>query len=482
MQLNPDHCYPALVARDSRFDGRFFVGVTSTGIYCRPICRAKTPKAANCRFFANAAQAELEGFRPCLRCRPELAPGSSSMELSSRLARAAAQAIEAGALGEADLTQLAERIGVTDRHLRRLFRAQFGVTPIQYAQTQRLLLAKRLLTDTTLSFTDIAAAAGFGSVRRFNALFKSRYRSDPTAHRRAREAVPDRDALVFYLGFRPPFDWQSLVEFLGKRAIPTVEHVQANSYRRSVRVRRQDQWVSGWIEVEPELERDALRVRLAPQLLPVGPAVLERVKALFDLACNPQEIAATLGPLAAARPGLRVPGAFDSFEMTVRAILGQQITVKAATTLAARFAARFGEPFATPFECLTHLFPTPAQIASVSVDSIAELGIINTRARAIINLARALDSGELRLGPMVDVDKTIAQLCELPGVGPWTAHYIAMRCLSWPDAFPASDIAVMKALGTRSPKIATQLAQVWQPWRAYAVMHLWNGASLPAKD
>lgn len=482
MPLEPNHCYQALLARDTRFDGRFFVGVTSTGIYCRPVCPVRTPRRTHCRFFANAASAEAEGFRPCLRCRPELAPGLAAIDAGARFARAAAVRIEDGMLNEAGVVELAARLGVTDRHLRRVFHSEFGVSPVQYAQTQRLLLAKQLLTDTSLPLTEVALAAGFGSVRRFNALFQARYRLSPGALRRTASAQPEQALLRFELSYRPPLDWAGLARFLGARAIPGVEDIDGQRYRRTVHLQREARWHSGWIEVEPVAGRHALAVTLAPELAPVIAAVLKRVKLLFDLACHPDEIAAVLGPLAAPRPGLRVPGSFDSFEMSVRAILGQQVSVRAAGTLAARFTERFGAPLATPFEALVRTFPTPARIAQASVDDIAALGIVGARARAIVALARALAEGELVLGPEVDIDATLDKLCELPGIGPWTAHYIAMRALAWPDAFPAADMGVLKALGTRSARESQRRSQIWQPWRAYAVMHLWHGGAAPVED
>jgi len=483
MALEPSHCYQALLARDTRFDGRFFVGVTSTGIYCRPVCTVKPPKQQHCVFFDNAASAEAQGFRPCLRCRPELAPGFAAIDASARFARAAALRIQDGDLNEAGVVDLATQLGVTDRHLRRVFHSEFGVSPVQYAQTQRLLLAKQLLTDTSLPVTEVALAAGFGSLRRFNALFKARYRLSPGALRRAGSDTPDNgDALCFALSYRPPLDWQSLLHFLGGRAIPGVEQIEGERYRRSVHIQREGRWISGWIEAAPIAQRHALAVRVAPALAPVITAVLNRVKLLFDLACRPDEVAAVLGPLAAPRPGLRVPGSFDSFEMSVRAILGQQVSVRAASTLAARFAERFGAALDTPFADLHRTFPTPQEIAGLDADAIASLGIVGARARAIIALAQALASGALHLGPEVDIDATIATLCELPGIGPWTAHYIAMRALAWPDAFPAADMGVLKALGTRSAREARQRSQIWQPWRAYAVMHLWYGGAAPVED
>ncbi len=338
-----DPRYQALRARDSRFDGRFFVGVSSTNIYCRPVCTARTPKRENCRFFPSAAAAEAAGYRPCLRCRPELAPGHASVDARARIAHVAADFIESGLLNDVPVEELAARLGVTDRHVRRVFQSEYGVSPVQYAQTQRLLMAKRLLTDTSLPVIEIAMASGFGSLRRFNALFRARYRLNPTALRKEAGGNGNADGLTVQLGYRPPFDWDALVAFLGPRAVEGVEQIRDGAYRRTVRVTRRERDVRGWVEVRPAHGRAALAVTVDGELLKALPQVLARVRRLFDLSCDPMEIAGTLGRLAGTAPGLRVPGAFDGFELAVRAVLGQQVTVKAARTLAGRFAHAFGE-------------------------------------------------------------------------------------------------------------------------------------------
>jgi AraC family transcriptional regulator of adaptative response / DNA-3-methyladenine glycosylase II len=475
--LDADACYRALKSRDSRFDGRFFVAVTSTRVYCRPICTVKTPQRRNCRFFSSAAAAEGSGYRPCLRCRPELAPGSASVDASARLARAIASAIESGALGDGSLAELAGSLETTDRHLRRAFRAHFGVSPVAYAQTQRLLLAKSLLTDTSLSVTDVAFASGFGSLRRFNAVFKQRYRLNPLRLRTdARKIVSGDplDGLSFQLAFRPPYDWACLVRFLAARAIDGVEEAGDDAYRRAVRIERAGKTHTGWIAVEPVAGRPALRVQMSSSLLgAVGP-VLARVKHLMDLAADPMEIAAVLGPLALARPGLRVPGAFDGFEVAVRAVLGQQISVKAARTLAGRFASALGSPIQTPFDGVSRLFPSARDVAGLQVDRIASLGIIGSRARTILALAKDIAAGDLSLAPEADVQATLARLRSLPGIGEWSAQYIAMRAMAWPDAFPHGDLGLRKALGENDPKRILIAGEAWRPWRAYAAMHLWQ--------
>src|SRR4051812_32785934 len=359
MLLDADQCYRALCTHDARFDGRFFVGVGSTRIYCRPVCTARTPLKRNCRFFPSAAAAESEGFRPCLRCRPELAPGFSAVDAQRRLAQAAANRIEDGSLGDAGLDDLASQLGVTSRHLRRVFGEEFGVSPIEYAQTQRLLLAKRLLTDTRMPVIDVAFASGFASLRRFNDAFRGRYRMTPGGLRRDAAAERPSDRLTFDLAYRPPYDWESMLAFLERRAIPGVEAVHRNAYRRTVRLTGR-KTATGWIEVAPSRQRSALRVAASASLAMAIPALLARVKHLFDLSSDPGEIAAALGPIAAVHPGLRLPGAVDGFEMAVRAILGQQVTVRAATVIAGRVARAFGEAIETPFDSLTHLFPAPA--------------------------------------------------------------------------------------------------------------------------
>jgi AraC family transcriptional regulator, regulatory protein of adaptative response / DNA-3-methyladenine glycosylase II len=477
MLLEPESCFAALQAHDPRFDGRFFVGVSSTGIYCRPICPARTPKRENCNFFPSAAAAEAAGFRPCLRCRPELAPGNASVDTASRLAQAAATWLENDAGNGDSLETLARRLSVSDGHLRRIFQNEFGVAPVQFAQTQRLLLAKRLLTDTQLSVSEVALASGLGSPQRLNALFRARYRLCPTTLRRKPGRGRDGGELIFELGYRPPYDFASLLHFLRDRGIVGVESVDDSSraaYRRTLGFEHADAAHRGWIEVSEAATKPVLRVRVASSLVKVLPSVLTRVKRLFDLTCEPREIVHALGPLAAANPGLRLPGACDGFEIATRAVLGQQITVRAARTLAGRFVQAFGEPVATPFEPLQRLFPRAVDVADIAVDKIAALGIISARARTIVALARAVADGALCLESGSNVDHTLTELKRMPGIGEWTAQYIAMRALAWPDAFPHTDYGVTKALGENNPKRVLARAEVWRPWRAYAVMHLWN--------
>lgn len=484
--MDPAACYAAFQAHDARFDGRVFVAVSSTGIYCRPVCRVRMPRVANCSFHVSAASAEAAGYRPCRKCRPELAPGLAPVDATHRLARQAVLMLENGCLAEQNVAELAAALDVSDRHLRRVFAAAFGVSPVQYLQTRRLLLAKSLLADTGLSITEIAFAAGFGSLRRFNALVKSRYRLPPSALRsRRRDDAADADRIVVLLGYRPPYAWREMLAFLTDRVVPGVESVTAGVYRRTVRIAHGGAVHAGWLAVENMAGKNALAVTLAPSLLPVLPLVLAKVRHFFDLDCDPEAIHEKLADLETVRegiriPGLRVPGCFDAFEMAVRAILGQQITVKAARTLAARMALHFGAEIATPFPELTRAFPSPETIAELSGEPeshLGPLGIIRTRARSIRALAEALLRDGLRLSPAADPDPQMEALLALPGFGQWTAQYVAMRALAWPDAFPHTDLGVKKALAGRSDREILAMAEAWRPWRSYATMNLWHSLS-----
>lgn len=472
-ELDGDTCYRAMLAHDSRFDGRFFVGVSSTRIYCRPICRVRMPRRENCSFHRSAAAAESAGFRPCLKCRPELAPGFAATEAGNRLAQRAAFSLDSGEFDGGSLRELADKLGTTDRHLRRVFVEHFGVAPIDYAQTHRMLLAKQLLTDTRLDVTEIAFASGFRSLRRFNALFRARYRLTPSQLRREGAGAAS-DRLVFKLAYRRPLDWQHLIGFLQARAVPGVEVVDGQTYWRTVR-----EPAPGWLSATPVAGHDLIEVVISAGLAPHVSAVLGRLRHVFDLDCSPDLVADALGDLAQARPGIRLPGAWDGFELAVRAVLGQQITVKAARTLCTRFVSRLGDPlpFAPPHPALNAMFPDPSRVATEEVSTIAELGIIASRSRTLIALAGAVADGTLRMVPGADVETTMRTLRALPGIGDWTAQYIAMRALAWPDAFPAGDLVVMKVLGVKRAREAANIAEAWRPWRAYSVMQLWNKAA-----
>jgi AraC family transcriptional regulator, regulatory protein of adaptative response / DNA-3-methyladenine glycosylase II len=474
--------YSALTARDARFDGVFFVGVTSTDVYCRPICPARTPKQANCRFFDTPQEAEQAGFRPCLRCRPELAPGNAPVDDAQRIAQLIVQRLEEGHLDDkAGLEDIADQFELSSRQIRRIIQKELGVPPIQLLVTRRLLLAKQLLTETALPITEVAFASGFSSLRRFNDAFNGRYRMPPTKLRRKATddaaGITESATSTVQLAYRPPYDWHGMVAVLAARALKGVEHVTAGSYARTVRLGK----AKGWIRVTQSKKKHALMLEFTHSLTPVLPALLSRVRALFDLNARPDLIAKHLRKDARLRssvrtnPGLRVPGAFDGFEIGMRAILGQQVTVKAATTIAGRFVEAFGAPIVTPIADLNRLTPAPARVAAASVDDIARHGIVAARCRSLIALAEAQGSGGVCLDARVshNPDEFIERLAGLPGIGPWTAQYIAMRALRWPDAFPKEDVAVRNNLGGVTAKAAETLSHAWRPWRSYAVMHVW---------
>ena len=490
--IEPDTCYLALKARDARFDGCFFTGVTSTGIYCRPVCKVKTPKRENCRFFGHAAQAEHAGFRPCLRCRPELAPHSvvwSIQDASYILAHQAARLLdepESWLDGTASMDQLAARLGVSDRHVRRIFEAQFGVSPLQYLQTRRLLTAKQLLADTQLPITQVALISGFASVRRFNAAFVGYYGLNPTALRREGAAdgkgAPGQGTAV-KLGYRPPYDVGAMLGFFTKRLIHGIEFVDRTRLGRTLRVESGGRVHTGWMVAEFDEARCHVQLRVSDSLREVLPLVIRRLRALLDLDADPAAINAVLHAAFPQGDGLRVPGALDGYELAVRAVLGQQITVAAARTLAQRMLDRFGEPIETPWPELKRLFPAPAVLAQASGDALGQLGIVKQRQAAIVAIAQAVSDKRLHLHGGADVNATVAALKELPGIGDWTAQYIAMRALRWPDAFPAGDVALHKALGVQGHKQpareAEAASQAWRPWRSYAVIRAWQSMTPP---
>ncbi|MEO7385904.1 MAG: AlkA N-terminal domain-containing protein [Gammaproteobacteria bacterium] len=473
--------YNAFVAHDARFDGRVFVGVTSTGIYCRPVCRVRTPKPANCRFFGNAAAAEQAGFRPCLRCRPELAPGLSLVDSSRVLATQAARMIGQGASEGEDLylPAVAARLGVTDRHLRRIFQDVHGVSPMDFLTTRRLLLAKQLLTDTSLPVTQVALASGFASLRRFNAAFLVRYRLNPTALRRQRVTGPTAELVTLRLAYRPPFDSAGLLRFFGARALPGVEAVDGSSLRRTLGLHHQGKRLAGWVAVRFVPAGNEVELQLAPALLPALGAVLERVRQAFDLDADPSRIDPVLATVAVpgrpkAQPGSRLPGAMDGFEIAIRAILGQQVSVAAARTLTGRLVQQFGTTVATPFPELDRLFPDAAILADARPEAIGRLGIVRQRVRALQALAGEVAAGRIALHRGAALGPTRDALMALPGIGEWTTELIAMRSLAWPDAFPASDLGVLNALQTRDLRSVRALAENWRPWRSYAVVRLWQ--------
>jgi AraC family transcriptional regulator of adaptative response / DNA-3-methyladenine glycosylase II len=481
--LDPEASYRAVVARDARFDGLFFVGVKTTGVYCRPICPARTPGRDRCLFFRRAAEAEAAGFRSCFRCRPELAPGAAPVDALSRVVAAALRLIEEGALSDGKtIDELARSLGVSDRHLRRAMQAELGVSPLALAESRRLALARQLIVDSALPMTEVAFASGYRSVRRFNAAVRARYGRAPGAMRRAR---PDgrvvrletaTDTVTVTLQFRPPYDWGAMLAYLGAHAIAGVELVREGAYLRTAAVGAH----RGWLAVTADPKRSALRATIATSLLAGLPTIVARLRRLLDLDARPAAIAAHLArdPRLArhvrARPGLRVTGAFDPFEAATRAIVGQQVSVAAGRTLGARLAERVGQAIATPHPELVRLFPDAAAVAGASPRELGRLGLPASRLATLCTFARVVSSGEMALDALTPaelVDRVIA----LPGVGRWTAHCLAMRGLGWPDAFPEDDLVLRRALGGISGRQARALAERWRPWRAYGATHLWTG-------
>jgi AraC family transcriptional regulator of adaptative response / DNA-3-methyladenine glycosylase II len=470
-------CDRARETRDPRFDGLFFIAVTSTGIYCRPVCPAPAPKPRNIRYYASAAAASAAGFRPCLRCRPEAAPGSPLHRAKSELVAGALRLIDEGALDLGSLPRLAERVGVGARHLRRLFAEELGASPLEVAATRRLLFAKKLLTETALPIAAIAPAAGYASLRRFNAAFLSTYGKAPREIRRTREPLASTGDLVLRLPYRPPYDFAHLLGFLEKRVIPGVEAVDGTGYRRSFVAAG----AAGWLSVSPIAGEPAIALRVHHAKSSALGEIVARVKRMFDIDADPLAINAhlrrdpLLSPLVRRWPGQRLPNAWDGFELAVRAILGQQVSVAAARTLAARIAERHGTPFDEGRAAgLPVLFPAPERLAEAPLEAI---GIMRARANAIRTLARAVADGRVDFRAAQTLAAFEENLVALPGIGAWTAHYIAMRALGQPDAFPAADLILRRAAGrgeTLSTRALETMSEAWRPWRAYAVMLLWR--------
>lgn len=482
MSLDANHCYQVIKARDARFDGIFYVGVSTTGIYCRPVCTVRTPGRDRCTFYSNAASAEAAGFRPCLRCRPELAPGHAPVDSVKRVANAAVARIDAGALTDGSVDTLASEFGITARHLHRVVETEYGVSPLALAQTRRLHLAKQLLTDTSLKVVDVAFASGFSSVRQFNRMFQQNYRLNPQALRKKRSTTPKGSVpnagVAIKLGFRPPLAWRPLIRFLAGRGSMSTEGVFDDKYVRTVRIGKH----VGWIAAE-QVGPNVLRIEIAPSLLPVLPELQSRLRHLFDLKANPGVIDpqlsthTKLAELVKRTPGLRVPGALCGYELALRAVLGQQISVQAATTIFGRFVDTFGGDIETPFENIKRVAPSAADVANASLQQLIDRGLTRKRAETISVLSRAAADGAIKLDPLSDFETSRATLQELPGIGPWTAEYVAMRALGDPDAFPHSDLGLLNALKMKKPPRLQLLAEKWRPWRAYAAIHLWHGLS-----
>ncbi len=496
MTLDREALYRALRTRDARFDGRIFVGVHTTGIYCRPICPARTPKLENIDFYPSAAAAQEAGFRPCLRCRPESSPDLAAWRGTSSTVARALTLIAEGALDgdEADVEGLALRLGIGERQLRRLFTQHLGASPIAVAQTRRVLFAKQLIHETRMSMVEVAEAAGFGSVRRFNATFRGLYGRPPSELRRlsagvgaGREPVA---SITLKLSYVPPYDWDAMIGFLAGRAIAGVEMVARGRYRRTIGL----DGVHGTIEVAPIADRDALAATIRFPNVRALPTIVARIRRVFDLGADVTAINAQLAAdphlatLIAARPGLRVPGAWDGFELAVRAVLGQQITVGAARRLAGKLVATYGEPLHPAVvedgDGLTSVFPSPGRLATAA---FATLGMPRARAATLSALAASAAADARLFERERDLEAAIARLRALPGIGEWTAQYVAMRALREPDAFPASDVGLLRAMaagGMRpTPEALAKRAEAWRPWRAYAAQHLWTsdaGAGIAA--
>jgi AraC family transcriptional regulator of adaptative response / DNA-3-methyladenine glycosylase II len=473
-ELDWQVCSRARLSRDARFDGKFFIGVLGSGVYCRPICPAPTAKEKNVRYFATAAAAAEAGFRPCLRCRPECSPGTPAWLGTSNTVSRALRLIGESGLEEGGVEQLAERLGIGARHLRRLFLKHLGATPSAVARTRRLHFAKKLIDETSLPMSHIAMASGFGCVRRFNAAIRTTYKRTPTHIRRiARQKtrLPE-DQYLFRLGFRPPYDWEGMLRFLAPRAIPGVEVVDAGCYRRTIFLNGE----AGHFEVSLDASGLGLSVRINFGDSRALFVIIERIRRMFDLSADWQSIAARLKTDAELRrriegsPGLRVPGCWDGFELAVRAILGQQVTVKGATTLAGRLVTALGRPFAT-VRGLTHLFPKPEVLAEARLTG---LGLTSARAETIRGLARAVCEGRINFEGIVEAETFLGRLCEIPGIGEWTAQYVGMRALGEPDALPTRDLGLLRALALENPRELEARSQAWRPWRAYAAMYLWN--------
>jgi AraC family transcriptional regulator of adaptative response / DNA-3-methyladenine glycosylase II len=454
----------ARLARDARFDGRFFIAVTSTGIYCRPVCPAPTAKASNIRYYPSAAAAAEAGFRPCLRCRPEASPGTPAWLGASASVSRALKLIGESALDDGGVETLAGRLGIGSRHLRRLFLRYLGATPVAVAQTRRVHFAKKLIDETSLPMAQVAMAAGFGSIRRFNATFQKLYGRTPgelrKAVRRERNGNEEAGGYTFRLGYRPPFDWDSLVEFLSSRAIPGVETVTRQEYRRTISL----QGRAGVIAVRQVRDRNYLEAHIQYPDPAALFHIVERVRRIFDLGADPTEVSehlrqdAGLSAIVRAYPGLRVPGCWDGFEVSVRAILGQQVSVKGASTMAGRLAKEFGSPLP---DGAGVLFPSAEALARADLTTI---GLTKQRAQSIRELSAAVARGEIAFDGSLDPERFEERITKIPGIGPWTAQYIAMR-LGEPDAFPSGDLYLRDvACG----------ADAWRPWRAYAAMYFWK--------
>ena len=482
MNLDWRVCSRARLARDARFDGKFFIGVLTTKIYCRPVCRSRTSQESNVRYFPSAAAAAEAGFRPCLRCRPECAPGTPAGAGTQNTVSRALRLIGETGLEDGGVEALAERVGMGSRHLRRLFLRHLGATPSAVAHTRRLQFAKRLIDETTLPMTRIAFAAGFGSVRRFNAAIRKVYDRAPTQLRRLGEKTVRQpgDHYLFHLSFRPPYDWEALLEFLAAQATPGVEIVQEGRFRRSISLAGD----RGYLEASLDANRNGLEVRVQfgdPRCLFF---IIERVRAMFDLDADWASIARTLASdpgfaaRVSSRPGRRVPGCWNGFEFAVEAILGQDFDLESAKALVRKMVTRFGEPY-HPADGISHLFPTPEVLAGADLESI---GSPKPQADAIRTVGRLVRDGQIRFEKVTD-EALLAQLREIPGIGRNALEWIAMRAFREPDTIPSFDPGITGALGVATASDVEKRSEAWRPWRAYAAMYLWSsGRAVGARE
>ena len=481
--------YGAFEARDARFDGRVYAAISSTGVYCRSVCPYHA-KIENVTFYATAAEAEEAGFRPCLVCRPETAPGLSSADARKSLARRAAAMIQEECTAGDGLERLSARLGYTDRHVRRVFQDEFGVTPMQFLTTCRLRLAKAMLADTDLPMAEVAKSAGFKSTRRFNDAFKSHYSLVPSEQRRLAKNrgtdAPNAGAAIrLKLGYRPPLYFGELLAFFRDRALAGVEAVGEESYARTARMVMPDgSDVFGWIRVENDPSHNELVLSMAESLLPATSMVVARVRRMFDLDCDPETVYGGLASLNTIRPGAnvcgtRLPGCFDPFETCCRAVLGQQVSVAAANKLAARIVEAIGQQVRTGVEGLDRAWPSAQEITAIDdlAGTLGPLGVIRTRSSVIAEIARMAVSGDLRFDALADPVEQMNALLSVKGIGPWTANYIAMRAYSYPDAFLEKDSGVAHALPDMTPKERLEAMEPCRPWRSYAVVCLWNSFS-----
>jgi AraC family transcriptional regulator of adaptative response / DNA-3-methyladenine glycosylase II len=505
MEHNFDTLYRAVQSRDPRFDGRFFTAVTSTGIYCRPVCSAQTPRRENVRFYRLAAAAEAAGFRACRRCRPDTAPGSAEWNVRSDLTARALRLIAAGVVDSEGVEGLASRLATSPRHLHRQLVAEVGAGPLALARTRRAQTARLLLDQTDLPITDVAFSAGFASIRQFNDTVRASFGATPTELRRRRDRTPldSTGGMVLRLRHRLPFDADGLLGYFGPRALPGVEEAAGGTFRRVLSLPRSTAVVELELGAPDSQARHGargrahggvnggeVRLRLRLDDLRDLAEAVQRCRWLLDLDADPAAIGEVLGadsllaPLVAARPGLRVPGAVSGLELAVRAILGQQVSVAGARTLAGRLVKALGEPLPRADGGLTHRFPTAEALAELDPDTPQPgLGLTRGKLAAIRALGQAVAKGDLDLDRGADREETEKALLALPGVGPWTAAYIAMRALGDPDALPAADLGLRRALERHGlpgdPASIRARAERWRPWRAYAVLHLWAEAAGP---